>query len=198
MRIRLEFDDIEIHSAKERWHIYFIFATEHPQDPDQVLVTVLPEETLRFTGKSDNVWSFRPEGKGADGLFVLRREIPESESLYGGLWIRHSKEGVRRAGEVLSSVGDLLGGGVLEGAADLLGTVTPWVTAAKAGFGGIGFIGNVLAQIPDRDLGFVNLSEVFGGEFEGEGSYLDRSQVSSSGEVTLGWRWTVTEVSDVR
>jgi len=162
------------------------------ETPQGIVAAVLPEETIRFTPRSDNEWSFRPEGIGTEGYVVLRRDVELGDLLYGGLWVRHSKKGVRLAGEILGEVADGLGGNATMGALSLLGTAVPWLAAAKLAIGGVGVIEKILASIPDRDLGFINLSERFGSEFE-DATVLIRSQKTSSGDMTLNWRWAIHE-----
>ena len=69
---RLELISFEILRPKERWNIYFILATEHPEDKNKFILTVVPDTgIIPLRNLADNNFSFKPKGEGADGFCVI-------------------------------------------------------------------------------------------------------------------------------
>jgi hypothetical protein len=77
-------------------------------------------------------------------------------------------------------------------ATNVLGSTNLWVSIARAAVGGLGAIGTALRKVRDRNMGFVNLGEQFGPEFEDE-TELDRASGLSTGYGRLVWNWHVPE-----
>tara|TARA_B100000579_G_C22320507_1_gene615847 strand:- start:142 stop:600 length:459 start_codon:yes stop_codon:yes gene_type:complete len=147
-------------------------------------VIVLPELPILFTKKTDNAWSFVPEGAGAEGLLAFCDTVDPDSYTRIGLWAHHSREALRASGEVLQGVSSALGT-----APSLIppGVSTPALWAVAPALG-VSVLGAIFKGIGDRDLGFINLDERFGSEFSKPG-IVKRKQVSSSGLFTLNWKW---------
>ena len=75
--IRLELNYLDLERNKKSWKIYFILATEMPDDPGKMAITLVPDgEPIRVKKPADNFISFVPEGDEVDGLFILERQMP--------------------------------------------------------------------------------------------------------------------------
>ena len=188
-KVRLELEKLEILRQKERWQLYFIVVAEHPTNPDQMIITTLPEGYIRLKPQAGNIVPFEPEGDGnTEGLIVLERDMPENRSLKVRLYLRHSRKTARDAGALLQDIMDNLGGDAIGIVTDIMGKSTPWLAiAAKA----LPLIGQILTKIPDRDFGFVNMDEVFGDDFENQ-TEQDRNNIFSSGDAKIVWCWSVS------
>ena len=76
-KIRLELESFKILKKRERWQIYFIVYTVHPENPDQSVLTFVPGNyNIDLKPNSDNFYSFRPEGEGTDALRILHIPMP--------------------------------------------------------------------------------------------------------------------------
>lgn len=190
-RIRLELDYLELNRPKERWNIYFVIATELPDDPDKLAVRIVPDESvIPLRGPADNKLDLTPEGSD-EGLFVLERIMPQYRSVKARLWVMHSRDSARNTGEILSEIRDMMGNGnTIAKVVTILGGGSPWIIASKAAIQGIGMVGEALKKINDRQLGFVNMDEHFGPEFD-EDPEQDRSNNLSTGFGKIGWTWVV-------
>ena len=187
-RASLELTRVQINSPRERWRTYFVMSVSPSFCPEQTALVVLPDFPMLFTRRSDNRWSFVPEGEGADGLLAFSDDVEIGSYRRIGMWVYHSRDLTRSTGEVLSSVADTLGS--VASAVPLgLSSAFSWALIAPAAAGGIG---GALEALEDRDLGFINMDERFGEEFSRPG-VLERSQTCSSGLVTLGWKWVISK-----
>ncbi len=190
-KIRLEFEELTIHRPKKRWKLYFVIVAQHPDDPDKMVITSVPEPFIRVKPAMNNVISFEPEGVGTDGLFILKREMPADRRLNVQVYLRHTRQSTRNLGSFLQNMESELGGDVFGIVTDILGTTNPWLVIAKKA---VPMIGSALRKIKDRDMGFVSMFEEFGPEFENEVE-LDRSNKFSTGNATIVWSWSIDEDS---
>jgi len=190
--IQLEFEKLEILRPKERWQLYFLVVTDHPTEPDKMVMGTLPEPIIRVKSRQGNIIYFEPvtADAGVDGLFILEREMPVDRTLRVRVYLRHSRKSKRNLGEILSDLETGLGGDAMGIVTNILGTTTvPWLVVAKKS---AHLIGKVLMKIKDRDFGMVSMDEEFGDEFENQ-TELDRANTFSSGDAHIVWSWSVRE-----
>lgn len=186
-KVRLEFEELSIHRPKKRWNMYFIIVAQHPTDEDKMILTTTPEPYIRIKPRIDNVIDFEPEGEGVDGFLVLKRAMPADRRLNVLVYLRHSRNSTRNAGEFLKDMKSELGVDAFEIVSDIVGTTNPWLVISK---GVVSSIGAILAKIPDRDFGMISVYEEFGPEFENQ-TELDRSNRFTSGDASLVWSWSI-------
>jgi hypothetical protein len=189
--VKLEFEELQILRPKKRWKVYFVVVAEHPTDPDKMVVTSLPSQFITIKPRQNNVIYFEPEegDGGADGFFVLERDMPADRRLSVRVYMRHSREGKREVGQLLQDIEGELGSNAFGIITDILGTTSPWLVIAKKA---IPLIGGILTRIRDRDFGFVSMDEEFGPEFENQ-TELDRANNFSSGDAKIVWSWSVRD-----
>ena len=184
-RVRLELDNLHIHRPKARWQLYFLLVTEHPARPDEVVATVIPQQPVLVVPDQQNRVHFEPIGKGTDGLLLLSRDLPASRELNTQLYIMHSRRSGRELGGILIQFAQLLDNEVIGKEAELLGLASPWLRLAKAA---LPKVGQSLGSLPDRNLGFINMFERFGPEFEQNAELVRESR---GGHVTIGYSWSI-------
>lgn len=187
--ITLEFSKLQIIKDKERWRLYFILVTEHPQDNEKMIVTTFPDPYIRLKPNKDNLISFEPEGNGGtEGLTVLEREMPEDQRIKVHVYLRHSRKQVRNLGESLKDLKTTLGGDAFEIVDELLGTSAPWLVVAKKA---LPLIGTAISKISDKDMGFVSMDEAFDKD-PSPAQVLERGNSFSTGEAKIWWKWKIT------
>lgn len=186
--ITLEFSKLQVLKDKERWRLYFILVTEHPDDNDKMVVTTFPDPYIRLKPNQDNLISFEPEGNGdTDGLFVIERAMPSDRRIKVEVYLRHSRKHIRNLGESLKDLKTTLGGDAFEIVDELLGTSVPWLVVAKKA---LPLIGTAISKIADKDMGFVNMSEAFDNDTAAN-PILERSNTFSTGEAKIWWEWDI-------
>jgi len=190
-RVRLEIDEVKIHRPKKSWKLYFVVVAEHPVETDKMIVTTLPPQgPFKLSKRHDNSFQFDTNEVGSEGLFVLSRELPEDRELNVHIYLRHTKKSLRELGEILKDVESGIGGDAFGIVTDIVGTATvPWLIIAKKA---VPLIGKILAQIPDRDFGFLSAFERFGNEFE-ELYEVDRKK-QFSGDASLVYSWSIDDL----
>ena len=186
-RIRLEIDHVKIHRPKKRWNLYFVVVTDHPTEADKKILTTLPEEfPIGLHRIHNNEYQFDTDQEGSEGLLVFSGTLPEDREKNIHLHLFHTRKPLRSLGENLADIEGQLGGDAFGIVQELLGNSTPWlVFASKA----VPMVGRILAEIPDRKLGFVSCFERFGAEFESEAE-IDREK-HFSGPASLVYSWSV-------
>ncbi|MEM6367715.1 MAG: hypothetical protein AAF851_05360 [Myxococcota bacterium] len=97
------------------------------------------------------------------------------QSVRSRLFVRHTRNKARSAGEVVDGLQREAGGELVDAIPDILATtaaaaVAPWLVLGKAA---INTLGAILRRVPDRDLGTISMDEVFESEFHENGE-LDR------------------------
>jgi hypothetical protein len=189
-RVRLEIDEIRIHREKKRWNLYFIVVADHPSDKDRKIVSIIPHETIKLSPAQGNSYVF-DSGPGSEGLYILSQEMPIHRELNAHIYLRHSRQSARNFGEILVELTNLLktdAGAVIE--KNLIGVANvPWVSIAKTA---IETLGQILAKIPDRDMGFLSVFERFGNEFEIQ-TEIDRHKFFTTGDASLVYSWSVEQ-----
>lgn len=183
--VRLELNKLEIHRPKGRWKVYFILVADHPDKKDQMVLSIVPDTPILVVPSQHNVIFFEPKGNGSEGLLLLRRELPPSRELNVHFHVMHSRRSDREIGEVLNVLQDGLGKDASGFFTEMLGSTSPWLAIAKTG---LPLVGRLLANIPDRNLGFVSMFERFGKEFEKE---VEIDRESRGGHVTVVYTWAV-------
>ena len=188
-KIRLEIDELQIYRPKKRWRLYFVVVTEHPSDPDKMIVTTLPREPFHLSKRHENNFQFDTDDYGSEGLFVFSREMPASRELNVHIYLRHTRSATLKLGEILQNIESGIAGDTFGVITDLMGKAsTPWLVIAKQA---LPKVGNILAEIPDRDFGFLSAFERFGPEFEKQVE-VDREK-QFSGDASLVYSWSVEE-----
>ncbi len=187
IRVRLELNKVQIHRPKERWQLYFVVVADHPTEKDQVAITMHPLKPILVAPEQHNQVYFEPTGKGSEGLLLLTRNMPSTRELNVHLHVMHSRRSGREIGQVLDHIAEAAGSGILGKEAELLGVASPWLRIARAG---VPLIGQALASLPDRNLGFISMFERFGSEFEQE-TEIDREV--RGGHVTAVYCWSVAD-----
>lgn len=185
-RIRLELNSIEVLKNREHWNLYFIIATEHPKFPEKTVILIKPEnDFIAFRNKTDNFYSFKPEGENTEGMFLLEREPPADGSIEVLFTLMHSRASARKFAEKLEAVREVIGSG---GSAikEVIGFSQPELLVINKS---IGLISNLLKEVDDRNLGLVSMSE----EFEDVG-IQDRAQKLSSGNAKISWTWVCKQL----
>jgi hypothetical protein len=187
-RIRLEIDKIQIHRPKERWKLYFVVVCEHPDDPEKMILTTFPQQPIKLSPRHNNEYSFDTNEAGSEGLFVLSRNLPANKELNVHIYLRHTRDDLRNLGDVLKNIESGISGDAFGIVSDLVGTTVPWLVIAKKA---VPLIGNILANIKDRDFGFVSAFERFGPEFIQQGE-IDRKK-DFSGDATVVYSWALED-----
>jgi len=191
VKIRLELDFIEIHRKRKKWNVYFILATENPEDAGQTVLSVFPQHPIKFSRKGDNRHDFKPQGSGdANRMFILERNMPVDESVRARIWIVQSRDKTRSVGDVMQEVGKSTEASqVSEKVLTALGAATPWIGVGKSILSMSKIIGKFLSEAKDTKKGFVNMDESFTEEEINLGE-LDRfNQLGDFGEI--GWTWVI-------
>ena len=183
--VRLELNKLEIHRPKGRWKVYFVMVADHPDKKDQMLISIVPDTPILVVPSQRNVIFFEPKGEGSEGLLLLSRELPTSRELNVHFHVMHSRRSDREIGEVLKVLNDGFGKDASGFITGMLGSTSHWIAVAKTG---LPLVGCILANIPDRNLGFISIFERFGPEFEKE---VEIDRESRGGHVTVVYTWAV-------
>lgn len=184
-QVRLELNQLHIHRPKERWRIYFVVVADHPEISNEVLVSVVPSLPIVVVPEQQNKVSFEPAGEGTEGLLLLSRELPPNRELNVHFFVMHSRRGLREIGTVLSQLKHGAGKQAFDLVEMALGVTGPWLRMAREG---LPTIGNTLAALPDRHLGFISMFERFGPEFEHQ---VEVDRESRGGHVSAVYTWSV-------
>lgn len=188
-KVRLEIDEVQIYRPKKRWKLYFVVVAEHPTEDDKMILTTLPQEPFKLSKRHDNSFQFDTDDTGSEGLFVLSRELPEDRELNVHIYLRHTRNSLRNLGEIMKNIETGIGADAFGIVTDIVGTTTvPWLMIAKKA---VPMIGKILANIPDRDFGFLSAFERFGPEFEQQYE-IDRMK-DFSGDASLVYSWSIDE-----
>lgn len=191
-KVRLELDYLEIERGRRKWNLYFIIATEHPNDPSQTVISICPQETIRTTRKDENRIDFTPQGTGNDlnGFFVLERELPEDNSIRARMWVVQSRRKTREIGEILKEIGSSTEASeVTDTVLNALGAANPWILVGKSILKMSNIIGGFLSKSKDAKKGFVSLDESFTEEEMSIGELDRNNRLVGFGEI--GWTWIV-------
>jgi len=190
-KIRLEFESIKIHRDKKRWNLYFVIIAKHPTEQANSVLTVIPNQGIKLKPAANNEYYFeQPEQHGATGLLVYENDMPENNSIQAQVYLRHSRKDTRTAGDILQEISKALQGGVLGTVTGILGTACPWIVLTPFA---LQTIGTVLRGIPDRDFGFINMSQVFDDDFPNQ-TEMDFSGKFSTGEASICWSWSTFQL----
>jgi hypothetical protein len=184
-RVRLEIDHLQIHRPKKRWKLYLLVATEHPTDKDKMVVSVLPQNPILVVPSQNNQVVFEDNSPGANGLFLLSREMPVNREVNVHVYTMHSRRSLNEIGKVLKDVENGLAGDAFGLLTDVLGTTAPWLAIARKA---LPVIGQILEKIPDRNMGFVTMFERFGPEFENE---VEIDREARGGNISMIYSWAV-------
>lgn len=190
-KIRLELDFIEIERKRKRWNLYFILATENPEDASKTVLSVFPQNPFPLLPPDNNRIDFEPAGPGeVNGLFILEREMPADDSVRARIWVVQSRDKSRNIGAVMNQISESTQGAVATDKIMIaLGVATPWIAVGKSLLSMSGLIGKFLSESKDTKKGFVNMDESFTPE-EIKLGELDRTnRLIGFGEI--GWTWVI-------
>lgn len=188
-RVRLELMKLEINrNANKSWDPYLIFAFEHPEKPNQTVISTWPERPIELRKSSDNVVNFAGGGRGADGATVYSIDMPSDRHIGMQVFVFQDKGKTRKSGAIMEEVTGLIG----KGASSLgpAATANPYVAAALVVNKGLNVVGDLLSKVRDKNRGYANLDEKFGLEFE-KRSKLRRVKKTSTGDFILTYRWII-------
>ncbi|MGQ8336281.1 hypothetical protein ACUNWD_06985 [Sunxiuqinia sp. A32] len=186
-QVRLELDSIEMLTKRDRWNLYFIIYTTHPEDSSKSLVAMLPKAgTIQLTNKSEDIYRFRPKQNGSDGLKVFQSKLPDNNSVSIRLSLMQSRKKLRNTFEYIS---ELKGKLDIDGSKILKLTNIEWLVIDSS----IDIVADALSKMKDRNLGFISMDEEFEDEFF-ENPNQERSGVVSTGKARLRWTWELKEV----
>ena len=88
-KVRLEIDEVHIKRRRKRWVLYFVIMAEHPEDPDKMIITTLPQYPFKLSSSHENSFYFDTAQEGSEGLYVLSRELPEDRELNVHVYLHH-------------------------------------------------------------------------------------------------------------
>lgn len=190
--LRLELDSLHILVKRERWKIYFLVATELPDDPSKTAVARFPDgEPIQLTRKSDNEIAFVPKGSNAEGMFLLERPLPADGTLRVGVYVMQARSGLRKSGDIMEDIGKAADGKVISTAAKVLGAAAPWMVIGNLAGKGVASVGKLLADSKDRQLGYISMDEAFANDFA-DSNNVPRSAKLFSGKAELAWSWVLS------
>jgi hypothetical protein len=185
-RIRLELESFKILRKRERWQVYFIAYTAHPDNPEQTLVKFIPgANDIRLKPLADNFHSFKPTGVGTDGLRILEIDMPENNSIDVRIIMMQSRKKLRTIAAKLNDIKKDLD---IKALKLIKLTNIQWYAIDK----GFDIVAGILQNIKDRNMGFVSMDEEFGEEFE-RNPNQKRSNKLSTGEAEINWVWEMKE-----
>ncbi|WP_319229950.1 hypothetical protein [Draconibacterium orientale] len=185
-QIRLELNSFKILKNRERWQIYFIVYTAHPDDPDKTIIKLVPGGTnIRLKPLADNFHSFKPSGSGADGLKLQHINMPANNYIDVGLVMMQSRKKLRTVVAKLTELKQELNINELK---RIKLSRIEWFLADM----GFDIVAGILKNIKDRNMGYVSLGEEFNEEFDADPNQK-RSNKLSTGEAEINWVWEVKE-----
>lgn len=154
-----------------------------------MILTTVPKEPFKLSKRHDNNYQFDTNDFGAEGLFILSRELPKDRQLNVHIYLRHTRKSTRDLGEILKEVESGIGGDAFGIVTDIVGTTTvPWLVIAKKA---VPLVGEILSRIKDRDFGFASAFERFGPEFENQYE-IDREK-DFTGDASLVYSWSIDD-----
>ncbi len=179
-----------LRKCDKRWDLYFLIAIEDfdERGKPRTLIGTYPENPINFSKASDNVYRFRPKGKGTDGDTVFEAAMPDDRRINMQLFVFQDKGKTRNTGRVLKEITSTID----KAAQPLVGSGNPYVMAGYAVNKTLKGVGRVLAKTKDKRRAYLNLDEEFDKEFAKKGSAV---RVLSAGDIKLRWRWNVENVS---
>lgn len=183
-QIRLELNSFKILKNRERWQIYFIVYTAHPDDPNKTIVKMVPGGTnIRLKPLAENFHSFKPKGTGTDGLRILHVDMPPENYIDVRLVMIQSRKKLRTIGAKLNELKQALN---IEELECIKLSRIEWFLVDK----GFDIVAGILENMKDRNMGFVSMDEEFGDEFNSNPNQK-RSNKLSTGEAEINWVWEV-------
>ncbi len=180
----LEFEEIRIDRIKKRWRLYFLLVMNDLEDPTKKIVTVVPHLPIKLIPSNNNVFTFGGEDPESEGMFVLKRKLPDDRLLSVSVFVFHSREKIKNTGTILKALTDA-GGEEIDVIKDLVTTAAaPWV---KLSIEVAAQLGTILEKISDRYFGFASLDEHFGPKYD-TGGERDSIRIIGNTELAYSWR----------
>lgn len=167
MKVRLEIDHIRVLRKKQRWLLYFLVVFDNPADPTQKVVKILPEYPVQLKNPANNL---------LETDFTFDFEIQPYDTVNFHLYVRHCGGLFRKVTNVLSKIADKIGS-----AADATNVLAIPAEVANQ-------LSEILREIPDRDMGWVNLTRDFTPDFVNV-SEKDYDKPTSTGEIEVVYSW---------
>ena len=182
--VRLTLDKIAVLDKKEKWNLYMVMVTGHPTDANKQLIRTVPNgDYIDFSKKTDNVYSFQPQGGSpGDGLELINMQA--TGNLDVQIFLKHHS-GIKKAFDVMEKIKTDLKGENLKGAPGLIGKAASatWVEVAGES---IDIISKVLDDVPDRSLGMLDMGADLS---KLSGTPKVFSNKTSKGDAELTWSW---------
>jgi hypothetical protein len=101
----LELESFKILKKRERWQIYFIVYTTNPNNPEKTIIKFVPGgNNICLKPASDNFYSFKPKGVGADGLRILHCNLPQENYIDVRMVMMHSRKNMRTVGAKINEI----------------------------------------------------------------------------------------------
>lgn len=185
-KIRLELESFKILKKRERWQIYFIVYTSHPNEPNKSIIKFVPGgNNIRLKPQSDNYYSFKPTGEGTDGLRILHIDLPTENYIDVRMCMMQSRKNLRSVTAKINEIKKELN--VSEIVPVKLARIQ-WYLIDK----GIDIVAGIIENVKDRNMGFISMDEEFEDEFE-QNQNQKRTQRLSTGEAEITWVWELKE-----
>ncbi len=183
-QIRLELESFRILKNRERWRIYFVVYTPHPSDPEKTILKFVPGGAyIRLKPSANNFFSFKPAGKGTDGLRLLQIDWPQNNYIDLRMMMMQSRKNTRTIGEKMEAFKKDLD--VDEFKLIKLSRLH-WYAIDK----GFDAVATLMTNIQDRNMGFISMDEEFEEEFI-QTPRQKRTHTFSTGEAEITWIWEI-------
>ncbi|MGA0560165.1 hypothetical protein ACO2Q8_26115 [Larkinella sp. VNQ87] len=194
--LELKLDSIDLTLPNRERSLYFILSATTPDNPDHLMVTVLPDSGFLKLGKHQSSYHFAPAGDEDGGLFLLSTALPASNTVLARLWVMESMAAVKEIGQILSGITGFVQNQVTGSKLfQTIGGLNPVVlSGVQTVSNGLGQIGTALSKLGDRQLGFVSMDQHF---TDSTPPTLTCQQTMMSGNGSLTWSWLSTTTSPV-
>lgn len=165
-RIYLELDKVVVTGhSKDQWNLYMIFMMDHPEVPDQKIITTVPEEglLLQIQNKDRNRYNFKskPITPVSAGKRILDIEMPDDGYVELSCLVMHSRDSHRAAGEIIRNITNAIELPEIPGALKVLNLSVPWMVVANTAFDGVELLGTHLEGLKDRKIDLIHIQGNF-------------------------------------
>jgi hypothetical protein len=165
-RIYLELDKVVVTGhRKDRWNLYMIFMMDHPEDPDQKIITTVPDDglLLQIQNKDRSRYTFKskPVTPVSSGKRILDIEMPDDGYVELSCLVMHSRDNHRTAGEIINNITNAIQLPEIPGALKVLNLSVPWMVVANTAFDGVELLGTHLEGVKDRKIDLIHIQGNF-------------------------------------
>jgi len=176
---------------KKDREVYFIFILENPENRDEQLISVVPENNHTLSVEKDTLrrYIFKPKGIGAMGKRIFTVVIPEDGFMQLDCHVMHSRKKARNTGEIFQEIVSAIGTPAkINGVLNIMGQSIPWITVAKAALYGVNIVGKILENANDKLLQTVHIQIDLSSLPEGKQKAIGKNSPVGA-EVLLKWEW---------